>query len=301
MLLPVSIKETNILMHNSCKYKFMGTLIISAAILPGLAFAQSSDVSAKAYVLIDSDTKLVVAAENPDLPWTAASLTKLVTALVVLDTKPNLSKSVTMTRSDQTVGQCSHGGVCIKSATGVKFTVEDLFNATIIKSANNAANALARSTGLSQAQFVKRMNAKAKALGATHSRFYEPTGMNPKNKITAADYGKIVATAFENPYLSAISQKSNYTLVSTNNSNYDQTIKNSNPLLTSSEVDLVGSKTGYLHESRYNLATVLKSNGKQFIVVVLGEPHMYTAYADTKFLATLLSPKNLVVAVNPIP
>jgi D-alanyl-D-alanine carboxypeptidase len=283
------------------KQKITVFAIVITAILPNFASAQTSGgVNAKAYVLIDAYTKLVVAAQNPDLAWTAASLTKLITALVVLDTKPRLSKRVTMTKADQTAGQCTSGGDCIKSASDVNFTLDGLFNAVIIKSANNAANALARSTGLSQAQFVKKMNAKAKALGATHSHFYEPTGMNPNNKITAADYSKIVAAAFANPYLSSIAQKSNYSLVSLNNSKYNQTITNSNTLLTSSQVDLVGSKTGYLPESSYNLATVLKYKNKQYIVVVLGEPHMYMAYADTEFLATLAGgPKDLALLAQP--
>lgn len=274
---------------------------VLAVILPNFALAQTPGViTAKAYALIDADTKLLVASENADLTWTAASLTKLITALVVLDTNPNLSKSVTMAKADQTIGECGRGGVCIRSASGVKFTLDGLFHAVIIRSANNAANALARSTGLSASQFAKKMNAKAKALGADHSRFYEPTGMNPKNKITAADYGKIVAEAFKNPYLSTISQKSEYPLVSLNNSKYNQTIKNSNTLLTSTQVDLVGSKTGYLRESLYNLATVLKHNDKQYIVVVLGEPHMYMAYADTEFLGTLVGrPPDLVFQTQP--
>ncbi|MEJ0021854.1 MAG: serine hydrolase [Candidatus Doudnabacteria bacterium] len=285
---------------NHIKQKIIVLAIVIASILPHFASAQTSGgVTAKAYVIIDADTKLVVAAENPDLAWTAASLTKLITALVVLDTKPNLSKSVTMAKADQTAGQCSNGGVCIKSASGVKFTLDGLFNAVIIKSANNAANALARSTGLSTSQFAKKMNAKAKALGAANSRFYEPTGMDPDNKITAADYGKIVAEAFNNPYLSTIAQKSDYNLVSLNNSKYNQMITNSDTLLASSVVDLVGSKTGYLPESHYNLATVLKYQTKQYIVVVLGEPHLYMAYADTEFLATLAGPKDIALLGQP--
>jgi D-alanyl-D-alanine carboxypeptidase len=283
------------------KQKIIVIGIVIAAILPSFAAAQTAGVvTAKAYMLIDADTKLVVAASNPDLAWTAASLTKLITALVVLDTHTALSKSVTMAKADQTMGECTSGGVCIKSAAGVKFTLDGLFNAVIIKSANNAANALARSTGLSTAQFAKKMNAKAKALGAAHSVFYEPTGMNPNNKITAADYAKIVAAAFDNSYLSTIAQKSDYALASLNNSKYNQTIKNSDSLLTSSVVNLVGSKTGYLPQSRYNLATVLKYNDKQYIVVVLGEPHMYMAYADTEFLATLVGkPKDIALQTQP--
>lgn len=272
------------------KLKFLPLLIALAMFSPSLVAAQTADdsITAKAYVLMDANTKQILASENADLSWTPASLTKLVTVLVVLDAKPKLTKTVTMTKADQTIGECGRGGVCISSAAGVKFTFDGLYHATVIKSANNAANALARASGLSTKQFVKKMNAKAKALGATHSVFYEPTGLNPNNKTTASDYVKIVAAAFANPYLNTFYQQASYDLVSANNGKYNQTVTTHNPLINSSEIDLVGAKTGYLPESKYNLATVLKyDNEHEFIIVVFGEPHMWMAYDDTKYLADL--------------
>ena len=263
--------------------------------LPALASAQ---VTASAYVIVNADTNLVVASSNGDLASTPASLTKLVTALVVLDTKPKLTKVVTMSTADQTAGSCGHGGSCIKSASGVKFTLDGLFHAALMPSANNAANALARSTGLSTAQFAKKMNAKVKALGATSSHFNEPTGMDPKNKITASDYAKIVAAAFANPYLQEIAVKSDYVLKSSNNAKYNQTIKNSDKLLDSPDLEMLGAKTGFLNESMYNFASVLKYNSQKYIVVVLGEPHLYSAFDDTKFLASLANPLPVVALIG---
>ncbi|MEO8065571.1 MAG: serine hydrolase [Candidatus Doudnabacteria bacterium] len=279
------------------KQKIIGLIIAGFAFLPGLASAQ---VSAKAYVIMDAETKQVVAAANSDLAWTPASLTKLVTALVVLDAKTKLTKSVAITKADQIAGGCGHGGSCVKAVPGVKFTVDGLFHAALMPSANNAANALARSTGLTPKQFAKKMNAKARSLGASNSNFNEPTGMDPRNVITASDYAKIVSAAFANQYLRTIAQQTSYVLVAANNSKYTQTIKNSDKLLDSEGLQMLGAKTGYLNESMYNFASVLKyNNGHQLVVVLLGEPHMYSAFDDTKYLAGLVSPKIDVALAGP--
>lgn len=288
------------------KNKILSLLVLSAFIVPNFAFALQipvdaqveNSVSAQAYIVKNIKTGEVIFSKNADQVLIPASLTKLVTALVVLDRSPNLSKTVTMTSTDQIAGWCKAGGVCITSKGGVKFTLDGLFHATVIKSANNAANALARSTGLTQKQFVAKMNAKAKALGATNSTFYEPTGMDPRNRITADDYAKIITAAYTNPYLRDAATQTSYELDSTNNSNYNQLVKTADKLLLSGDVQILGSKTGYLTESHYNYATLAKaSNGDEFAVVTLGEPHLYSAFADTKTIMDLLG--NATLAYQP--
>jgi D-alanyl-D-alanine endopeptidase (penicillin-binding protein 7) len=286
----------------SWKQKFIAILVFSLGVLPAWTPLQAqtppvsdngsgneSLVSAGAYVIIDNQTKQIIAAANGNQAWTPASLTKLVTALVVLDTKPNLKKSVAITAADQRIGACGKGGACIRAAAGVKFTIDGLFHAALLPSANNAANALARSTGLTSAQFAKKMNAKAKSLGAKNSKFNEPTGMDAKNTITAADYALIISAAFTNPYLLAMAQQHTYSLNSTNNSRYNQTIKNTDKLLNSDGMQMRGAKTGYLGNT-YNLASIFRyQNGPELVVVLLGEPHLYTAFADTLTLAGLVN------------
>jgi D-alanyl-D-alanine carboxypeptidase (penicillin-binding protein 5/6) len=245
-------------------------------------------IQAQAYIVQDVKTGQILISKNEDMQWTPASLTKLVTALVVLDTKPKLTKSIAITKADETIGACKSGGACIQAVPGTKFTVDGLFHAALLPSANNAANALARSTGLTPTEFAARMNKKAAALGATGSHFFEPTGMDPDNKITAADYAKIVVAAFSNTYLKNIDQLKTYTLNSTNNRTYDQTIKNTDKLLTADGIQMLGAKTGYLDQAKYNFASILKyNNGPELSVVVLGENHLYVAFAETKELANL--------------
>lgn len=284
--------------------------VVFISLAPGFASALSmptsgndlasiAGINARAYIVQDAKTGLVLIDKNADLPWTPASLTKLITALVVLDSKPKLTKIVAITSADQTLGACSFGGACIKAKPGVKFTVDGLFHAALLPSANNAASALARSTGLSQDQFAARMNQKAISLGATNSHFNEPTGMDPANQITAADYAKIVSAAFKNSYLRKIAGLSSYVLRSVNNSRYNQTIKNTNKLLVSPNVQVLGAKTGYLDESKYNFASLIKYNGQELAVVVLGEDHLYTAFDETELLADLAGQAQLLALINP--
>jgi len=295
------------------KNKKIILFILAVLFSPSLAFADSlqmpqsandlaeiSGISAKAYVVRNADTGEMLIYKNQDMQWTPASLTKLVTALVVLDTKTKLTKSIAITNFDQTLGACGAGGDCIKAKSGVSFTVDGLFHAALLPSANNAASALARSTGMSETQFVAKMNAKAAAIGATNSHFNEPTGMDPANTITAGDYTKIVEAAFANTYLKQVAQTSSFLLKSTNNSKYNQTIKNSDKLLASSDFKTIGAKTGYLNESMYNFATVVQiPNGPKLSVVVLGEVHLYTAFAEVKQLISLVQTANQLAGINP--
>ena len=142
------------------------------------------------------------------------------------------------------------------------------------------------------------MNQKAADLGATASHFNEPTGMDPQNQITAADYAKIVTAAFSNPYLLKIAGLSSYALRSTNNFRYNQTIKNTDKLLTDSSVQILGAKTGYLDEAKYNFTSLIKYNGEELAVVVLGEDHLYTAFGETKLLADLAAQAQLLALTN---
>ena len=282
---------------------FIFAAVISCSLLPALSprvsaltmpsngnelLDDSGGANAQAYIVINTENGNVLMNKNSTEVWPPASLTKLVTALVVMDTKPKLSKVISMSDADQTIGYCNAGGGCIKSKPGIKFTVNDLFYATLLPSANNAAVALARSTGMTPAQFAIKMNAKVKALGATNSIFHEPTGMDATNQITAADYAKIIQATYANTYLKKVAQTQIYTIKSLTNKKYTQTVKNSDKLLSTSSIKMLGAKTGYINESQYNFASLLKyENGPTLAVVVLGEPHLYTAFSDTQRLAGL--------------
>lgn len=224
---------------------------------------------------------------KPDTPHVAASLTKLVLGLAMLDKNWNWNTAIKMTSADEV------GGGRLRVSVGSKIKLIDLWQSALGSSANNAGMAMARTAGPGVSAFMKKMNAKAKALGASSSVFYDPVGMNPKNMTTAHDMALITKAAFDESRIVQASQQGPYTftLVGTN---LTHTIKNTNaPLLSDDDVYLQGGKTGYLPESMYNYAaemSPLNADGsgdkkKDVIVVVLGAPSTQGGMDSAKRLA----------------
>lgn len=275
---------------------FILAALAFAVFLPNLAKAlqmpdavqSPAGILASAYIVINQDSGEVLAQKNQDQTWVPASLTKLVTALVFLDTNPNWNKSITMQKSDQIIGGCSQGGGCLSTKAGVAYKTKDLFYSSLMASHNNSTAALARSTGLSTSDFAAKMNEKAAALGATNSYFVEPTGMSTQNSITAADYAKIAEAAFQNSSIKEVGSLTSYSFKSTNNKKYVHTIKNTDKLLGDDRLSLVAAKTGYLEESGHNFAALLKDQlGNNLLIVLLGSANSTSQFHDTRQLAAL--------------
>jgi D-alanyl-D-alanine endopeptidase (penicillin-binding protein 7) len=253
-----------------------------AEIISGSAVNAAENLSgeAKAYVVIDRSSGQILLSKNADLKWPPASLTKLVTAMVFMESNTSLNKVIAMKKEDEV------GGQRLVTKTGVSYKTRDLLHAALISSHNNAAHALARSTNLTDEQFIDLMNNKAKALGAVHTHFLESTGMNPLNYTTALDFAKIVDAALKDPYISLITKKNSYSFTSVNNKKYKHKITSTNKLLTDTELSLVGGKTGFLEESDYNFASVTKDQfGNEFVIVVLGAKDQKIQFGQTKSLA----------------
>lgn len=237
-------------------------------------------MTAAGYVVIDRVSGETLLAKNADLVWQPASLTKLVTAMVVLDSKPNLNRSIAMKKSDEV------GGARIFTKAGVKYKAKDLLYASLIASANNATNALTRVTGLTREQFVAKMNDKAKALGASNTVFVEPTGISQNNLTTPSDFAKIAKAAFSDERIQKITQLPSYAFTSTNNRRYRHLIKTTDRLLGEGSWIVLGGKTGYLDESQYNFAGGFKDvDGKDIIVVLFGSQSRHSQFFETKQLA----------------
>jgi D-alanyl-D-alanine endopeptidase (penicillin-binding protein 7) len=215
---------------------------------------------------------------NSDKVWSAASLTKLMSALVFLDQGISFSARTKLKAGD------SVGGAEL-SANGYSLSARDLFNCSLMASTNNTVSALVRLSGLSKNNFVKRMNKKAKVLGMTSSTFVEPTGMDSKNLITAKDVTKLAITAFSNYNIRTVSARKNYTLSVKINRKF-KTIKNVNKLLFESRLDIVGGKTGLLDESQYNFTTIIRGpKNSRIAVTVLGANTWNDLFNETQKLA----------------
>lgn len=237
-------------------------------------------LTAKSYMVVDEDTGETVVSKDSDLLWPPASLTKLVTALVVLDYNPKLTGRVTFQETDEV------GGARLAVKAKSLYNLKDLFYASLIASANNATVAMSRSTGLTSEQFLEKMNEKAKSLGAKNTIFLEPSGMNEKNVSTVEDYVKIAATAFQNPQILKAASLKSYSFRSLNGKKQRHIVKNTNKLLGDKNLEIIAGKTGYLEESERNFVTKVKTlDGKKFIVCVFGSKDGQTQFTETRELA----------------
>lgn len=243
---------------------------------------QNNGMTAEAYLVIDKLSGQILLQKEPAKLWPPASITKLAAALVVLDYNPGLKKTISMAKADEV------GGARIYTKTGVVYNIRDLFYASLIASANNATNALARSTGLTRPKFVAAMNQKARELGAKNTAFVDATGISEKNQSTAEDIAVIARTAFENQEISQAAKFSEFVFKSIGSKRYTHKIKNTNKLLGDSGLEILAGKTGYLVESRYNFVGLIKDQfSQESLVVILGAANPKAQFQEAKQLIFL--------------
>ncbi|MDP2586417.1 MAG: serine hydrolase [Candidatus Komeilibacteria bacterium] len=235
-------------------------------------------VTANSAIVIDQKSGTVLWQKNPDNIQPIASLTKLISVLVWLDNSPGWATEVTVLGSDLRSG----GRAYIYA--GEKLLARDLFNLSLIPSSNNAIMALARSTGLTNEQFVAKMNELAASLNMTSTKFTEPTGLAPENMSSAADLLKLAQAAFEREEIRSATVRPEYTFQVLNN-NRSETVKNTDKLLNS-YLRINAGKTGSLDESGYCLMSeVIGPDGQKVLIVVLGSLSDADRFQDVKSLA----------------
>ncbi|MFC1663288.1 RlpA-like double-psi beta-barrel domain-containing protein [Patescibacteria group bacterium] len=219
-------------------------------------------------IVIDNDNK-VLFDKNSVQSRSIASITKVVSALVYLNTNPNLSGSATVAAQDNAEG------VRIAVNPGDSMSIRDLFHASLTGSANNATKALARSTGLTLGQFVYRMNAQARKIGMNNYNFIEPTGLESENRASAEDVAKLINYAMKNPLIRSATLEHSFTYaVDRVGGNRElRTIKNPIHIYSNNLTDepLNGGKTGYINEAGWCLAVSFKADsGRFYTAVTLG-------------------------------
>lgn len=236
------------------------------------------------FAVFDQTTGQLLAWHRKDEVVPIASITKLMTAAVFLDTKTDLGKTITYLAEDQT----SYGYLQVKP--GEIMLIRDLFYATLVASANNSATALARSTGLSREEFVRRMNEKAKAWGLGQTRFVDVNGLNPGNVSTAEELARMTAQIFHDYQpIRFVTIKREYSFT-TINTGVPHRLLTTDKLLGSGLVDnslvISGGKTGYLDESKYTYAlrAAAKDDGRQIVTVLLGSASSSERFNDAAAL-----------------
>lgn len=203
-----------------------------------------------------------------------ASLTKLMTAAVFLDNNPGWDKKIKITKEDDAIPSK------IYVNPGETITTQDLFYATLIKSANNAAKALARSTGLTKEEFVKKMNEKAKELGMKNTYFEEETGLSEKNVSTAQDLFLLSKKLFSDIVMLKSTTPKKMIIKTAEGKKI--TLENSNKALDT-KYPVLGSKTGYTPEAgRCVIMKTKNKDNKEIIAITIGTEKPGAQWTDIK-------------------
>lgn len=202
-----------------------------------------------------------------------ASITKLMTAMVVLDSSPNLNSPITISDDDVDYQRGSRSRLNVGSV----MTREYALLLALMSSENRASHALARHYPGGMPAFLAAMNAKAQALGMRDTHFEDPTGLNSNNVSTARDLAKMVAAAHRYPLIREFSTTSEAMV---DVGGRELAYRNTNPLVKSAAWDVGLSKTGYIHEAGKCLVMQARVADKPVVIVLLDSAGKQTRVGD---------------------
>lgn len=241
-------------------------------------------VEAEGAVLMDARSGAVIYGKNLHSVYYPASITKILTALIVIE-HCNLDDIVTF--SHDAIYNVEQGSSSAGMDVGDKMTVRDCLYAMLLKSANEVANALAEHTAGSVQNFAVLMNAKAKELGCQESHFNNPSGLNdPQHYTSAYDMALIAQAAFQNETFVTIDSSLYYDLPPTRHNPDGFRVYPGHRMLKKNAPQyypgVIGGKTGYTMLAGNTLVTCAEKNGMKLITVILNGHQ--THYSDTKAL-----------------
>ncbi len=237
-------------------------------------------VGAKSILVKDLNTDKILFAKNKDDVRQLASITKLMSAIVIKNLNIDPEKIIEITTSDN-IGDFSKTGI----STGETVKFNDLVSASLITSSNYGVLAAIKNTELSEEDFVKKMNSQAKELGLKNTYFEDATGLSDKNVSTANDILIFTKKAFSYPDIKLETSQKKYSF-STINSNRKISVSNTNELI-GDYLNIKAGKTGYTESAGYCLVSEVEYDKKQpILVVVLGSNSHYERFSDLKSVST---------------
>jgi D-alanyl-D-alanine endopeptidase (penicillin-binding protein 7) len=237
--------------------------------------ADSLELKSGVALVLDQDTNEVLFSKNSEAVLPIASLTKLMTAVVVTEAQQPLDEIVTITDEDIDTEKGSRSRLRV----GTQLRREDMLHLALMSSENRAANALGRSYPGGLAAFVAAMNRKARALGMNDTHYVEPTGLSSQNQSSARDLATLVRAAHEVPLIRELSTSPEY-MVEVGNRNIQ--FRNTNGLVKSPEWDIGLQKTGYISEAGRCLVMQAKMAGRHLIMVFLDSAGKYSRIGDAE-------------------
>lgn len=226
-------------------------------------------------LIINQNTGEVMFAKNTNLPTPIASITKLMTAMVMLDAK--LPQDEVIEISDEDIDYLK--GTSSRLTIGTQMTRAEFLQLALMASENRAASALASNYPGGRVKFVQAMNAKAHALGLSNTRFVDPTGLDSENVSTAEDLAKMVQAAYQYSAIRTATTTAERE-VYLDGREYPVTFKNTNGLVREGEWQIGLSKTGFINEAGRCLVMQATIAGEPMIVVLLDSTGKLTRIGD---------------------
>lgn len=237
---------------------------------PGLRSASAMVIAEDGSVIYSKDAETV----RP-----IASVTKLMTAMVILDSGVDLDEKITVTRDDRDLVQLTGS----RLEYGATLSRRDMIMLAVMASENRAATALGRTFPGGMPAFVQAMNQKARALGMRDSRFADPAGLSVDNQSTAADLARMVTAAWNYPLIRKASTTTRLE-VRPYSKRGPLTYGNTNRLLKNKNWDIDVSKTGYIMEAGRCLVMRARIEGELLSIVLLNSYGKLTPFGDSNRL-----------------
>jgi len=245
---------------------------------------QGPAIGAEAAILMEADTGIVLYGKNVEEKLYPASITKMMTALLVVE---NCSMEETVTFSSEAIDNTEWGSSRIGIMKGEELTVEQCLYGLLLGSANEVAYGLAEHVGGSLEEFVAMMNEKAEKLGCVNTHFVNASGLPDEDHyVCAIDMAKIAKAFFENDTLCMISGSYSYTIPATNKTSETRPMENHHKMITGKKYEydgIVGGKTGFTSLARQTLVTCAQKEGMKLICVILMDESPYQ-FLDTASL-----------------
>jgi serine-type D-Ala-D-Ala endopeptidase (penicillin-binding protein 7) len=233
------------------------------------------ELKSASFVVMDESDSSVLFARKADAVVPVASITKLMTALVLLDADQPMDELIEITSADRDLEL----GTTSRLAIGTRLSREDMLYLALMSSENRAAHALGRNYPGGLPAFIKAMNSKAAALGMKHTRFVDPTGLSRRNVSSATDLTRLVIASAREPDIGKYSTHRSLTV------RVGQQLlefHNTNTLVTKPDWDISVQKTGYTRDAGQCLVMKAVIKGRPVVIVLLNSFGKYTRVADAR-------------------
>jgi serine-type D-Ala-D-Ala endopeptidase (penicillin-binding protein 7) len=272
--------------------RFFAVALSAAA---SFVFAQGPNLLSQAALIVDAKSGESIYAKNSNHVTPIASITKLMTAMVVIDADLFLDEKLTVDVEDLDFLKGSRSRLSI----GTVLTRREMLSLALMSSENRAANALGRYFPGGTAGAVRAMNAKAKALGMTNTRFVDTTGLSPENVSTARDLAMLVTAANEYPLIASMSTQREQFIHS------DETGKtyhygNSNALVKSDGWDISLQKTGFITEAGRCVVMFAKIAQRPVVLILLDSVGKFSRIGDAQRIKTWMETGEVLEIPKPV-